>query len=60
MRLLDTKTKQAFDAPDSYGQRLIEQGKAVLAPKPAKTEKAEEPKAEEPKKAKAKETKAKE
>ena len=52
MRLLDTKTKQAFDAPDSYGQRLIEQGKAVLAPKPAKTEKVEEPKAEEPKKAK--------
>lgn len=52
MRLLDTKTKQAFDAPDSYGQRLIEQGKAVLAPKekPVKVEKTE--KAEEPKKAK--------
>lgn len=57
MRLLETKTGKAFEAPDSYGLRLIEQGRAVLAPekKPAAKPEKSEPAKAEPKKIKAKE-----
>ena len=46
MRLLEIATGKIIDAPESYGLRLIEQGKAALAPKkesaakPEKTVKA--------------------
>lgn len=32
MRVWDTKTKAVYEVNDSYGARLIEQGKAVPCP----------------------------
>lgn len=39
MKVLDLKTKQTLDVNDAYGYRLIEQGKAVPAPKEQAAEK---------------------
>lgn len=32
MKVYELKTKRAIEVNDSYGSRLIEQGRAVLAP----------------------------
>ena len=42
MKVLEIKSRRIVDVNDSYGARLIEQGRAVLAPAPAKKEKPRE------------------
>lgn len=41
MKVLELKTREVIKVNDSYGARLIEQGRAVLVPKVEKAESAD-------------------
>lgn len=50
MKVLEIKSRRIVDVNDSYGARLIEQGRAVLAPSPTKKERPKEAQKEAPRK----------